>query len=158
MKDIKHKTYYKLLYLGWSIGCWGMNKRGFMMNWSMMQRGMMYWSMVNKRGLMMYWGMVKWSMMDRSMMNRGVMDWMVERRVTNTQVSLQPPTLSLSLSKHHLVQVITQSSRSLGGLVPGGLRGLVHGLCVHGAHSLHLLVTQDKGGEPDHHQCGQIFL
>ena len=156
MKDIRHTTNY--FYLWWSVGCWGMNKRGFMMNWSMMQRGMMYWSMVNKRGLMMHWGMVKWSMMDRSMMNRGVMDWMVERRVTNTKVSLQPPTLSLTLSKHHLVQVITQSSRSLGGLVPGGFRGLVHGLCVHGAHSLHLLVTQDKGGEPDHHQCGQIFL
>ena len=145
-----------------------MNKRGFMMNWSMMQRGMMQrgmmdwsmmdWSMVKKRGLMMHWGMVKWSMMDRSMMNRGVMDWMVERRVTNTKVSLQPPTLSLTLRKHHLVQVITQSSRSLGGLVPGGLRGLVHGLCVHGAHSLHPLVPKDKGGEPDHHQCGQIFL
>ena len=150
-----------------------MNKRGFMMYWSMMQGGMMYWCVMNKRGLMMHWGMVKWSMMDRGMMNRsmvnrkmvcrglvdrGMVDRMVERRVTNAEVPLQPPALSVALSKYHLVQAVAQSCRDLGGLVPGGLGGLVHGLRVHGAHGLHPLIPQDKGGEPDHHQCGQIFL
>ena len=33
MKDIRHTTNY--FYLWWSVGCWGMNKRGFMMYWSM---------------------------------------------------------------------------------------------------------------------------
>ena len=123
-----------------------MNKRGLMMYWSMMEGGMMYWGMMNKRGLMMHWGMVKWSRMDRgmmnwSMMNRKMVDrGVVERRVTNAEVPLQPPALSVALSKYHLVEAVAQSCRDLGGLIPGGLGGLVHGLRVHGAHCLHPLV------------------
>merc|ERR1719264_2262383 len=112
---------------------------------------MMYWGMMNKRSLVMHWGMVKWSMMDRGMMNRGMMNWsmmnrkmvdrgVVERRVTNAEVPLQPPALSVALSKYHLVRAVAQSCRDLGGLIPGGLGGLVHSLRVHGANCLHPLV------------------
>ena len=63
----------------------------------MMDRGMMHWSM-------MYRGVMYWEMMDRS-----VMDRMMERRVTDAEVSLQAVALSLALSKHHLVQAVTHS-------------------------------------------------
>merc|ERR1740123_89245 len=114
---------------------------GGMMYWSMMEGGMMYWGMMNKRGLMMHWGMVKWSRMDRGMMNWSMMNrkmvnrGVVERRVTNAEVPLQAPALSVALSKYHLVEAVAQSCRDLGGLIPGGLGGLVHGLRVHGTHA-----------------------
>ena len=124
------------------------------MNHRMMHRGVM--------DRMMDWSMMDWSMMDRVMdwrMMNSVMDWrMVDGTVTNAQVSLQPPALSLTLSKHHLVEAVAHRGRGLGGLVPGGLWGLVHRLCVHGAHGMHPLVPQAQAGEAHYHQCGQIFL
>ena len=104
----------------------------------------------------MHWGVMHWSMMYRGVMYRAmmdrVMDRMMERRMTDAEVSLQAAVLSLALSKHQLVQAVAHCCCGLGSLVPGGLRGRVHGLRVHGAHRLHPLVPQDQAREANHHQ------